>query len=419
MGAVYRATHVKLGRKAAIKVLARELISDEQFVSRFFHEARIVNEVRHPNIVDIYDFIEQDEPKIIAYVMELVEGPSIGDVLKNQGLTPLQAVHATMQIAGALDAVHKVGVIHRDLKPDNVLIAAPLDSDFSAPSSVKILDFGIAKVADPNRSHKTGTGFLLGTPPYMAPEQIGGESVTPAADVYAVGEILFEMLTGKRLFNGDMHVILRKKVTGELPDLMLPADLPKRDDIQALIAQCLATAPEARPTMKAIIGWLDQSRARLTGEKPITAPGRTHSGAATTATRSPPTQERVDTAPRLLEGSISPAPAPAGNKSLAVTLVGGAIGIALGVAIFLAMTRDDVVVEEIKPAAPIEQPAQKAEPAPPAAPPEPAAPPAPARVETEAAPVKSKPAAAKKKAKKSEATKKSSGPIKKEELPSW
>src|SRR5262245_52777050 len=128
MGAVYRATHVKLGRKAAIKVLSESLAGDPAYVSRFFHEARVVNEVGHPNIIDIIDFIETESPRRVAYVMELVEGPPLSKLLQVRRLSVRQSLNLTLQVLDALAAVHRINVIHRDLKPDNLLVVGSLET---------------------------------------------------------------------------------------------------------------------------------------------------------------------------------------------------------------------------------------------------------------------------------------------------
>jgi serine/threonine-protein kinase len=316
MGSVWRATHHRLGRTAAIKILAPELAADEQYVSRFFHEARIVNEVRHPNIVDVYDFLELEEPKCVAYVMELLEGASLGSLLKQRALAPIQAIHAAIQIAGALEAVHKVGVVHRDLKPDNVIVIGRLDGDLSEVPSLKVLDFGIAKVSDPERAHKTGTGYLLGTPAYMAPEQVGGEMVNAAADAYALGEILFEMLAGRRVWTADVGAIFRAKVSGQSPDLTLPEETPASFAFLDLTRKLLDPLPEKRPTMPEVIAALRAiaPTVALTPGAPVPIPPST--GAA----------ERVDTSPSLLQASVVlPPPEDTTRASKVVALGAGGV----------------------------------------------------------------------------------------------
>jgi serine/threonine-protein kinase len=249
MGTVFRATHVKLGRRAAIKVLADSLAADPTYVSRFFQEARVVNEVGHPNIIDIIDFIDLASPRRVAYVMELVEGPPLSRLLRTARLTVRQSLNISLQLLEALSAVHATKVVHRDLKPENILVVGSLETDLSAMGSIKVLDFGIAKVTGGSSeiSHRTNTGMMLGTPAYMAPEQVAGEPVSSATDVYAVGELLFEMLSGKRLFGGANIAILRAKVSEEPPRIDLPADVPERARIAGLIRATVAQEQKARP----------------------------------------------------------------------------------------------------------------------------------------------------------------------------
>jgi eukaryotic-like serine/threonine-protein kinase len=394
MGAVYRATHIKLERSVAIKVLNQDLASDVQFVSRFFHEAKIVNAVRHPNIVDVYDFLELEDPKCVAYVMELIEGPSLSALLKKGPLTPFQAINATIQIASALEAVHRVSVVHRDLKPDNVLVTAP-NTDLSAVPSVKILDFGIAKIADPSKAHQTGTGYLLGTPQYMAPEQIGGEPVSPATDVYALAEILFEMITGRRLFHGEMHSVFRAKFTGDKSGLVVPKEIPESSSLAAIIEACIQVAPASRPPLVEMTTALR----RIRDEGAIrNAPTLVRSGTKEA--------EPADTSPRLLQPSLVQPPTLARRTPRAI-YVGLTLGVAFAIvlAIVLAIGRQQEPAPVVAPLAPAEAPAEPA--------PTPVAPPPPS-----AEPVKAEPKRETEKKKQPRPVKKPA-PIKKEELPTW
>jgi serine/threonine protein kinase/tetratricopeptide (TPR) repeat protein len=248
MGFVFAATHARLGRRAAIKILDQAYAADREYVSRFIHEARIANEIHHPNIVDVYDFVESNSR--VALVMELLEGPTLHRALLQLGrLTVVQALNITMQLIDALATVHRAGVIHRDLKPANLLITEPLSSEFWDAPSFKILDFGIAKQSNASVQHRTVQGALLGTPAYMAPEQVANEPVTGATDLYAIGEILYEMVTGKRLFDGDNILILTRKLKNQLPDFDVPADVPCGDQIALLARACVAQVPADRPSV--------------------------------------------------------------------------------------------------------------------------------------------------------------------------
>ncbi|MEL6184589.1 MAG: serine/threonine-protein kinase, partial [Myxococcota bacterium] len=232
-------------------VLNGDLARDPEFVSRFRQEAGVVNAVRHPNIIDVTDFIRLEEPPRMAYVMELLSGSSLAEALASGPLTPAQSLNASWQILDALEAVHAAGVVHRDLKPDNIFVVGDLSGDLSALPSIKILDFGIAKATDVT-DHRTATGSVLGTPGYMAPEQAAGLAVTPAADVYAWASLAFEMLTGRALFEGSPVSILEAKLLGPVPKLDFGGDLDGAGEARAplleLLRRCLATQPAHRPS---------------------------------------------------------------------------------------------------------------------------------------------------------------------------
>src|SRR5215831_5499246 len=185
MGVVYLAEHPALGRKAAIKVLHPQMAADPQVVSRFFQEARASNAIRHPNIVDTYDFgtLASGASYII---MELLEGESLQDRLKREGrLSVRAALDFTCQAAAALAAAHDKGIVHRDLKPDNLFVTP--GARVPGHLQIKILDFGIAKLAHlggATASHKTRTGTVMGTPRYMSPEQcLGVREVDHRSDI--------------------------------------------------------------------------------------------------------------------------------------------------------------------------------------------------------------------------------------------
>jgi len=207
MGMVYRAEHTLLGSPAAVKVLLPQFTVDPAVVERFFTEAKATSAIRHVGIVEVFDFGLL--PGGQAYIaMELLRGESLGEHLdRRKDLAPAMAVNIATQMLGALDAAHVIGVVHRDLKPDNVFLLP----DPGAPGGVriKILDFGIAKLVNDSvgatkglgTRTRTGAGTILGTPAYMAPEQCrGGGEIDHRADLYAVGCILFEMLTGRQPF---------------------------------------------------------------------------------------------------------------------------------------------------------------------------------------------------------------------------
>jgi serine/threonine-protein kinase len=205
MGSVYLAEHPSIGKKVALKVLHSEFSNNEDVAQRFFHEAKAVNNIGHPNIVDIVDYgvIEAHGkvPTLMYFIMEYLAGQSLAAVIRTESpLPPERALGIAMQVADALAASHKCGIVHRDLKPDNVMLQQRgRERDF-----VKLLDFGIAKVSEGNQPSRTRTGLVMGTPAYMSPEQCEGKAnVDHRTDVYALGIMLYEMLTGRVPFIGE------------------------------------------------------------------------------------------------------------------------------------------------------------------------------------------------------------------------
>ncbi len=247
MGVVWRAKHVVLGSPAAIKILLPQFTSDPTSVERFFTEAKTSSAIRHPGVVEIFDFGREGEDTYIA--MELLRGESLQSFLdRNERLSPELAAQIAVQIFGALDATHIHNVVHRDLKPDNVFLVR----DRSAPGSirVKLLDFGIAKLvgADQVRPNKTKANTILGTPAYMAPEQCrgGGGPIDARADLYAVGCILFQMLTGRPPFQAAGDGELMAMHIYEPPPRLssLAPKLPV--ELDALLAKLLIKDPNDR-----------------------------------------------------------------------------------------------------------------------------------------------------------------------------
>jgi serine/threonine protein kinase len=208
-GTVYRAVHPVLHRQVAIKVLSSAHSADPGVAQRFVEEARVIHRIRHENIVDLLGFGELSTGQMY-YAMELLSGKTLAGHLSERGaFEPEIALHVLRQIADALDAAHGSGVLHRDLKPDNVFVVGEL-----GPSCrVKLLDFGIAKLLGDDSVLRTRSGMLMGTPAYMSPEQCGGERVDAKSDIYALGVIAHELLTGARPFPGQT---VREQLTQHL-----------------------------------------------------------------------------------------------------------------------------------------------------------------------------------------------------------
>lgn len=249
MGFVYLAEHTRLGRQVALKVLRSEYADNPSAVRRFFGEARAVNQINHENIVQITDFIEQPG-SANYYIMELLEGNNLSHLITDHGaMSPHRAMAITLQVAKALDVVHGAGTIHRDLKSENIILI----ERGGQPDFVKLLDFGLAKLfetVDGKPMSQTAEGAILGTPEYMSPEQAAGKKVDHRTDIYSLGVVLYEMVTGKKPFTGsDLGDLVIQHLT------TTPARPAKRKDarykipkgLDQLIMDCLGKEPDQRP----------------------------------------------------------------------------------------------------------------------------------------------------------------------------
>jgi serine/threonine-protein kinase len=251
MGAVFAAEHRFLGTRAAIKVLHGSFAGDPEVAQRFFHEAKASLQIGHPNVIRTLDF-GQAESGELYLVMELLDGRNLRQTLAADGAFGEGAcARLGAEIADGLAAAHTKGIVHRDLKPDNVFV--------TQTGEVKVIDFGIAKVAASSSGTKSGS--VLGTPRYMAPEQAKGtRHVGTHTDVYALGLILFEMLTGQPPFSGDDVTELLAKHLFEKP--VAPSTYAAvSEEMDALVLGCLAKEPEQRPA--SMIDVRDRLRAQI------------------------------------------------------------------------------------------------------------------------------------------------------------
>ncbi len=244
MGAVYLAEHPLIGKRVALKVLHVDLAKNPEVVTRFFNEARAVNQIGNEHIVDIHDFGRTPDGDSF-FVMELLEGTSLAGLLERERvLSTRRALRIAAQIADALGAAHAAGILHRDLKPDNVFLV----TRGGKPDFVKILDFGLAKLLDrAGPSQLTRAGVVLGTPQYMSPEQCESKvTIDARSDVYALGVLLYHMLTGTVPFDGKtmgdilvQHVSATPRRPRELSQGVPAA-------VETLILRCLEKRPEDR-----------------------------------------------------------------------------------------------------------------------------------------------------------------------------
>jgi serine/threonine protein kinase len=268
MGAVYEVYNDQLKRRAAMKLLHAELSNDPEMAKRFLNEARAANVVQHPGIINFYEMGQLPGGETY-FIMEYIDGEPLGDRLQRAGRLAVEStLRLCQQIAAALAAAHNTGVVHRDLKPDNLmLIRDPL---VLGGERIKVLDFGLAKVAKRtfDDSVSTDRGVLMGTPLYMAPEQCrGAENVGAKADVYALGVILFELLAGRPPFAArEVGEVLAMHQRDEPPRLQsLAPSLPR--SLYALVHSMLAKDPDARPTMSDVAGVLQQLEAKHSAEQ--------------------------------------------------------------------------------------------------------------------------------------------------------
>ena len=233
MGEVWKANDSVIGRTVAIKILKDEYMGDSGFRERFRAEARHAALVNHEGIANVFDYGEEEGSAYL--VMELVPGEALSSILEREKILPATRVLSIVsQTASALHAAHQAGLVHRDIKPGNLLI--------TPDGSVKITDFGIARLAD--QVPLTATGQVMGTVQYLAPEQAGGKPASPATDVYSLGIVAYEALAGKRPFRGESQVAIAMAQIKETPP-ELPSSIPSA--VRALVMSCMAKKPEGRP----------------------------------------------------------------------------------------------------------------------------------------------------------------------------
>ena len=240
MGVVYIAKHIHLGQRRVLKILAPELASDESFRTRFIRESRLAARVEHQNIVPIYD--AGDSGELLYISMRYVDGSDLEALLEKRGaLPPSETIAILDQVAGALDAAHEAGLVHRDVKPANILI----DLTEGQRGHVYLTDFGLTKRTD-SRSHLTKTGLLLGTLDYISPEQSLGKDLDARADVYSLGCVLYHCLTGEVPFpKGSVAAVIAAHLMSEIPQpTAVRPELP--DELDFVIAKALAKSPDDR-----------------------------------------------------------------------------------------------------------------------------------------------------------------------------
>ena len=345
MGEVYRAQHVELGKPMALKVMLPELSNDPEFVARFKREAIAASRIGQQNIVDISDFGRTPNGRFY-FVMEYLDGLTLSSMLHRQGAQPPERVlNISAQVARALAAAHAQGIVHRDLKPDNVmLLQRPGQPDF-----VKVLDFGVAKVnAGHGQGGHTAVGMVVGTPQYMSPEQAKAVPVDTRSDIYSLGLIVYELVTGRPTFSAETPSMLMVKHVTETPAPFFPGPLGEvPEELEHIVFKMLQKEPDARPqSMEEVLTVLDSLWARLKANDPTLKRISGHySVAALKATPRPTSGVSIvrasDKVPAVATNSTTglQEAVPAPRSKLPVVVL-SAVVLLLAVAVGVVVTRD-------------------------------------------------------------------------------
>lgn len=353
MGAVYRGTHVLMDKTVAVKVLRPSLAADETIVARFSREARAASRISHPHAVSVTDFGESEDG-VVFLVMEYLDGKTLKEIIREMGPLPLpRVVEIIRQVGGALDAAHAQGIVHRDLKSENIML---LNS--AGPDYAKVLDFGIAKITEPTGAYDPGLtapNLVIGTPQYMSPEQCSQASEIDArSDLYSLGVIIYEMLVGHVPFTGPSPTaIMMKHLQHEAPSV-----LEARPDLPAGVVRVVQRAMAKRPDDRyQHVGDLVEDLTTASGLEvaavppvprtsalhPIVVPS--HSTAERAATES---DEETMVRPRIEDSSVRNvasrtnemyAPPPASNLNLWKILIPSLAGLLLVFAVVYAFTK--------------------------------------------------------------------------------
>jgi serine/threonine-protein kinase len=325
MAHVYRARDSVLGRLVAVKILTPAGSADAEAKARFLLEARMASSVSHENIISVYDFGEEQGRPFI--VMEFLDGESLREAIKENHLGDLQRrLKIALQLARALDYIHARKIIHRDIKPENIHI--------DAFGKVKLMDFGIAKSEG---MHLTRTGFTLGTPYYMAPEQVLGKALTPQADVYAFGILLYELIVGVKPVNAESVEKIFQQILYEPLNLEPVARLGAPHALCDLISRCTAKQLAHRPQNLGPV--CDELMALLEPQRSAAGPPKPAAPLPAMPPATFRTEQPPEPPPSATTGFLERLPAPLRSEGGLMLLAGAAVLLLAGVAyVILALT---------------------------------------------------------------------------------
>ncbi len=354
MGRVYLAEHVRLPQKAAIKVLHPGMVKDGDAVARFNREAANAAKIEHDRVARVFDFGETRDG-LVYLAMEFVPGRTIRSLMTEEGtLTPTRAASLTYQIAEGLDAAHRIGIVHRDLKPDNIIVM----TDDQGVDRSKVVDFGIAKAVGGTETQLTRTGMVVGTPEFMSPEQVLGESLDARSDVYALALVTYQMLTGMLPFSSSTpeRSLTARLIEDPRPLAVAAPETAWPADLQAAIDRALAREPDQRTgsalefaeaLVSATESWTGASVLRP--RTPLsTASITAAANALRTSTVTPPSSTAAPSPMSSAKPTSPTAPSASPNtraeqptaRSKTPLLAGAAVAVAAAIGIFL-MTRGD------------------------------------------------------------------------------
>lgn len=353
MGSVYKAERLLIGDQVAVKILHAEHVAQPQSFERFRREAQAAARLKHPNAVSIYDFGVTGDG-LVYLVMELVEGQSLRQIIKQQGpLTPTAAAEIIGQVCSALEEAHRQQIVHRDLKPDNIIVHTSING-----LRTKVLDFGIAKLRDLTAGNLTQTGSVMGTPHYMSPEQCLGEELDHRSDIYSLGIVLYEMLTGTVPFNAPISTAVVVQHVNQKPPSLRAINVSISEDLERVVLHALEKKREVRPQTATLLSTELTAAVRPVNFMPDPAPVHTPATpimAPTMVMQTPVSGNRPITPGATTYGGLDPAtqrvpvkrnPAkPILLVAVPLVLIGAIVGVYLA---FFSFSARRAVLDEIR-----------------------------------------------------------------------